>query len=187
MHFKRGADGGRTVIHDLHPHASGERQIQWDADPIVPNGEGDAFGTALQSNQYAARLAMLPGVIQGFLGDPKEVGGDGRTFDLHRLSATEGAAHLEEIGGRFCILRERFHQAIALGFNRVQAVGEIARFKDARVEQLANLFCMVCCRVSSGDKLAVEQACHHRRSRKVLAESVVQLLADELLVTLTDP
>ena len=180
------SDRSGPMFHDLHAHAAGDGQIAWNANAVVADGQRRPFSGALQGDEHLSGLAMFHGIVHGFLCDAKQVGRSILIFDEHRIIAPERAMNVKKLGDGLGQPRECFHQSFALGFDRVKPVGEIARFMDARVEQVANLFCILCIRVLSGGQSAVKQAAHHRRPREVLAESVVQFLGDKLFFALAD-
>ena len=129
--------------------------------------------------------AMLDGVVHGLLGDAKQVRGDADVATLDRVVAGEAAGHVAQVlhFGRQARAAPTSDRAAATTGSRPRDSSRV--FSIACVHQLRDLGVGRC----SGApvlQLLLQHLAHERHAGEVLAQAVVQILADAPLLAPAD-
>ena len=174
------------MAHDPEPQARGADRHVGNALAVVLDREVPGLARTGEREDDLARLTVLDRVVHRLLGDVVQVRRHPDVGHQDRLGALEPTGDVEQILDLHRPLLERGHEALCVREHRHQAAGQLAGLVDGVVHQTHDLGRMGRLgRVRLGQLLRQHLA-HERDAGQVLAQPVVQVLADLALLPAAD-
>ena len=147
----------------------------------------DFFGSEEeQVAGHVPRFAVLDGVVYSFLRNVVQVHAHAVIVNQHRLDAIEAAADLEHVIDLARQLFQGGHKAEGIGHDGDQAARKVPGFADRFVDQLYYFFGGRGFGKRFFRELLFQDFTHEGDAREVLAQAIVEVLANPALLPAAD-
>src|SRR5580704_4641945 len=137
-----------------------------------------------QGNENAGGLGVLNSILEGFLGDAVEMGGDSVVTNQHTFRAVHLADDLGtavHAGGEFA---QSDAESIAGQIDGTESMGKIARLGNGIVQQRGDSSDANGFRRGFGNKIAPQKVGSEGNADELLTNAVVEMLAEATLFTI---
>src|ERR1700721_76979 len=170
-----------AIAHDIQTHSF---VICWNpgnSQSVVLHGKSSLALFSGQSDDHLLRPSVFHRIVHRFSSDMVEVGSYVHVVNQNRLGAFEAARRLEQILHLFSVARESGHQAVRIRDHWKQAARQFSRLVNRLVNEFNNFRRVARLRQRVLSQFALENFTHKGDSRKVLAQSIVQIFANSAL------
>ena len=179
------ADRVRAVLHDAQAHPLNRANVSREADSIVGDGQSGTAPRTAQAHDHGAGMPMFDRIGDRLLGDPVEVRRGRIAGNEDRSRTVKPAAHVEELAGVRRQLPERGHESVGFKRDGRKTPRQHPRLARAIANQFNNRGGVAAFHRVTGELLRQGRGLE-LDARKVLAQTVVQILADPPLLVAAD-
>src|SRR5438552_8287188 len=115
------SDGIGSILHDPHPQACGaRRRVAGNARTVISNRQRHLAARLRQRDRHAPGAAVLDGIMNGLLGDAKQVRGHFVVANLNLAVSFERTADLRALLSRRRLLLQGRYETLGVDVHRVQ-------------------------------------------------------------------
>ena len=187
LHGQGPAQRGGPVVHDAQAEAMLGRQLVRQPHAVVLDRENNGFVVRLEPDQDALGFAVLDGIVDGLLGDAIEINPCHAVIRNGGGVAAELAVGLEDAAGALGEVFKGRSQAIGGQLHRRHRVRQLAGVADGLAGEPRDF--LGPCGFDRGlaGQTTLQGLAQELDAGKLLAQVIVQILADAPLHALADP